>query len=162
MLVNGLRGAGVAVHLIGERTEGKNVGSYLFDRTTTAGTPYAGGVFGGTEYYIRPICFQNFNARNESDFANGFPPGTDAAGSEAYEADELPDPVAGEEFRLPPLGDLSEPLLDRALSLISGGETLSAVPVRSGREGSGFRELPFSSLDRKAAGGYVRTALPGE
>lgn len=162
VLVNGLRGAGVAVHLIGKRTEGKNVGSYLFDRTTTVGTPYAGGVFGGTEYYIRPICFQNFNARNESDFANGFPPGTDAAGSEAYEAEELPDPVPGEEFRLPPLGDLSEPLLDRALSLISGGETLSAVPVRSGREGSGFRELPFSSLDRKAAGGYVRTALPGE
>ena len=162
VLVNGLRGAGVTVHLIGKQTEGKNVGSYLFDKETTAGTTYAGGEFGGVEYYIRPIGFQNFNARGESDFANGFLPGVDEAGDVTYEVDEM-SVIAGEEYRLAELGLASEPLLARAISLITGDLSAASMVVRSGgMVVDAPRALSCSSLDRKAVSGCLKTEVPAE
>lgn len=58
-LINGLRGVGVTVHLIGDTTCGKPYGMSRQDNC-------------GTAYY--PIEFRGVNARGESDFANGFSP----------------------------------------------------------------------------------------
>ena len=162
VLVNGLRGAGVTVHLIGSQTEGKNVGSYLFNKETTAGTTYAGGEFDGVEYYIRPIGFQNFNARGESDFANGFLPGVDGTGDMTYEVDEMY-MVAGEEYRLVELGLKSEPLLARAISLITGDLSAVSVSVRNdGGVVNAPRVLSCSSLDRKTVSGCLKVEVPVE
>lgn len=162
VLINGLRGAGVTVHLIGSQTEGKNVGSYLFDKETTVGTTYAGGVFDGVEYYIRPIGFQNFNARGESNFANGFLPGVDEAGNATYEVDELSG-VAGEEYRLVELGLESEPMLARAIALITGDLSAASLFVRSsGGVADAPRVLPFSSLDRKRVSGCLKVEIPAK
>ncbi len=58
-LINGLRGVGVTVHIIGDTTCGKPYGMSRQDNC-------------GTAYY--PIEFRGVNARGESDFVNGFAP----------------------------------------------------------------------------------------
>lgn len=63
MLINGLRGLGVDVRLVGQRTHGKNVGMEVLQ--TTAGM---------ATYEFYPISFRAFNKNMESDYANGFTP----------------------------------------------------------------------------------------
>lgn len=160
MLINSLRGANtpMTVYVVGDQTEGKNVGSYLFDKTTTAGTTYAGGVFDGVEYCLRPIGFQCFNAKGESDYANGFLPGTGKTVDLACVVDEMPNPVENKEYRLEEFGADSEPMLARAIALIEGQAEASQAMVRS-QSGKGIEGgvLPFSSIDFKSVRGCIQT-----
>lgn len=63
MLVNGLRGLGVDVRLVGQRTHGKNVGMEVMQ--TTAGM---------ATYEFYPITFRAYNCNHESGYADGFYP----------------------------------------------------------------------------------------
>ena len=62
-VVNGLRGIGLEVVLVGQKTNGKNVGMegvYLED--------------GAYEYLFMPVSFQGYNARLETVDPNGLAP----------------------------------------------------------------------------------------
>lgn len=63
MLVNGLRGLGVDVRLLGQRTHGKNVGMEVMQTSA-----------GGAVYEFSPITFRAYNKNHESEYANGFDP----------------------------------------------------------------------------------------
>lgn len=63
MIINGLRGLGVDVRLVGQQTHGKNVGMEVWQQT--AGT---------TTVKFSPITFRAYNAKNECDYADGFVP----------------------------------------------------------------------------------------
>ncbi len=63
MLVNGLRGLGIDVRLVGQRTHGKNVGMEVLSATS-----------GTTSYIFRPVTFRSTNCNNEGDYADGFVP----------------------------------------------------------------------------------------
>lgn len=62
LFINGLRGVGIDVRLIGATTNGKNVG--MEPRTRT---------FGDYEYDFSPITFYSANARGFRDYGDGFP-----------------------------------------------------------------------------------------
>ncbi len=63
MVINGLRGLGIDVRLVGQQTHGKNVGMEVWQRT--AGT---------ITVQFSPITFRVYNAKNECDYADGFIP----------------------------------------------------------------------------------------
>lgn len=67
MVINGLRGAGIEVHLIGTTTNGKNVGMEVFSKKIK---------FDEKEYNFQfaPITFKISNGRDESDYSDGFEP----------------------------------------------------------------------------------------
>ncbi len=67
LLINGLRGVGIEVHLIGTTTNGKNVGMEVEKET-----------FGDYEYEFSPITFYIANGRGESDYGDGFAPDVEA------------------------------------------------------------------------------------
>ena len=96
LVINGLS-AYMNVTLIGGQTVGKNVGSTLLgDRYNEA-----------NNYALLPIVVRHTNSLGISEFENGFVP--DAANR----INEFLEPLT-------PLGDLNEPLLARAIELISG------------------------------------------
>lgn len=157
MLINGLRGAerGIEVHVIGGTTAGKNVGSSVQERTVD-----------GKEYTMYPIMFQNFNAEGESNFANGFAPGTNSGSVSSYVLDELNSGlVVNQAYGLKAWGSPDDPLLGRAIGVITGTPLRSAASdnrVVQGAEASArsiagtLRILPESSLDRKPVRGSIR------
>ena len=63
LVINGLRGLDIEVRLIGSRTNGKNVGMEVHEKT-----------FGDYEYEFSPITFYIANGKGESDYGNGFAP----------------------------------------------------------------------------------------
>ena len=63
LIINGLRGLGLEVRLIGETTNGKNVGMEGLSR-----------IFGSYQYEFSPITFYISNGKGESDYSNGFAP----------------------------------------------------------------------------------------
>ncbi|MDE6570590.1 MAG: PDZ domain-containing protein, partial [Alistipes sp.] len=63
LLINGLRGVGIDVRLIGSTTNGKNVGMEMQKKT-----------FGDYEYEFSPITFYIANGKGESDYGSGFVP----------------------------------------------------------------------------------------
>lgn len=66
LLINSLRGVDVTVEVVAsEYTNGKDVGMEVYFPQK----PYS-----GYYYTLAPISFQNYNAKGESDFDNGFPP----------------------------------------------------------------------------------------
>ena len=67
LLINGLRGLGIEVRLIGARTNGKNVGMEGLTKT-----------FGEYEYDFSPITFYSENAEGFSDYGDGFIPDVEA------------------------------------------------------------------------------------
>ena len=68
MLINALRGIGMKVTLVGQTTNGKNVGMEVFN-TQSSGSP-----IDGNHYIFAPITFQSYNCNGESDYDNGFTP----------------------------------------------------------------------------------------
>ena len=158
MLINGLRGAAtnpVIVHHVGDTTEGKNVGSDLYEKT-----------FDGKNYSMRPIVFQVMNANGESNYANGFLPGasTSTESDPKYMVDEFDGIETGVSFRLKEFLEMDgegyplDPLLRRAVDLITGKEiTKKSSGTRSvGGSGYGMKALPVSSLDFKPWRGAIR------
>ncbi len=63
LVINSLRGIDFEVILIGSTTNGKNVGMEV---------PTSGNSFGGYDYYFAPITFKLSNAKEFSDYENGF------------------------------------------------------------------------------------------
>ncbi len=98
IIINSLRGIDFPVTLIGSQTNGKNVGMFELTFSTD-----------DWDYTFLPISFQNFNAKDESDYTDGFP------------VDELVDDWdGGNNF-----ADFtsSEVMIAKALSLISGSRS---------------------------------------
>ncbi len=71
LVINGLRGLGVEVILIGQTTEGKNVGMEVIDSTSSSYSSYD---FDGYEYELAPITFYSINAEGFKDYSAGFDP----------------------------------------------------------------------------------------
>jgi C-terminal processing protease CtpA/Prc len=69
MLINGLRGIGEKVVLVGGTTNGKNVGMEVWNTQSSAI-----GAIDGNHYIFAPISFQAYNCKGESNFDNGFIP----------------------------------------------------------------------------------------
>ncbi len=67
LIINGLRGLGVEVILIGQTTEGKNVGMEVVYSAS-----YSDYEFGEYLYELAPITFRNLNAEGFCDFSAGF------------------------------------------------------------------------------------------
>lgn len=112
MIINGLKPY-MEVVLIGDKTVGKNVGSFAIDDKENEENKYG----------MLPIVFQIFNSQGSSDYSGGF----------------LPDHEVND-FELPmlQLGDVQEPLLATALSLITGvnarrGATTARVQRSEGK-----------------------------
>lgn len=102
LIINGLRPY-LPVITVGDTTYGKNVGSITI--TDTQNTTNTWG--------MQPIVFKMTNSVDFSDYGNGFAP--EPAN---YDADNY--------FSLRPLGDTKEPLLNRALYIITDGKLKSA------------------------------------
>ncbi|MBQ4278830.1 MAG: hypothetical protein IJC16_02600, partial [Rikenellaceae bacterium] len=103
LIINSLRGQGVDVVLIGDRTVGKNVGSE--EHTLT---------FDGYKYVVNPIMFRSYNAQDWGAYEDGF----------------APDHAIDEEDGFPVwhgLGDPAEAMLGKALALIAGTATADAA-----------------------------------
>jgi carboxyl-terminal processing protease len=94
LIINGLKPY-MDVHLIGDKTVGKNVASIPFEDTDNPDNTYG----------ILPIVLRIYNSQGESDFQNGFEP--DFA-------------VKDYQFPLKALGNVEEPLLAQALAHITG------------------------------------------
>jgi len=91
------------VIIIGETTYGKNVGSItLFEEDEP-----------NNKWGLQPIVVKYFNSKGESDFTAGFTPD--------YEVDEFAD------LYLYPFGDSNDPMLGKALSLITGTTRSTSV-----------------------------------
>lgn len=115
-IINGLNPY-MEVILIGETTYGKNVGSISIYEENNLKNMWG----------MQPIIVRYANSLGFSDFTTGFTPD--------YKVDELnPDGVelTGDELFLFEYGDTSDPLLGKALSLITGTtRTTSAAKVSS-------------------------------
>ncbi|WP_321332352.1 S41 family peptidase [uncultured Bacteroides sp.] len=114
------------VVVIGDTTEGKNVGSVSY---TDDKYPW----------HLQPIVCKLYNANNESNYGKiGFTPDY-----EANEAERLD--------KFLPFGDTDELLLSTALSLIDGTYTTARAYTRSSLN---LKKIA-SSLDRKASNGVI-------
>ncbi len=96
LIINGLLPF-MEVYTIGDQSYGKNVGSVLINDDENINNDYA----------LLPIVFKSFNANGTSDFSNGFIP------SPANQIEDF-------QFPMKQLGDISEPLLARAIGFIEG------------------------------------------
>lgn len=107
-VINGLKPYMNEIVLIGETTYGKNVGSIsIYEEDDPK-----------NKWGMQPIIVKYKNSLGFSDFTSGFEPD--------YAIDEF------EDLFLYPLGDLEEPLLNRAVSLITGdGAMRTKSKVRS-------------------------------
>lgn len=72
LVINGLRGLGIDVRLIGTKTNGKNVGMESITRT-----------FDGYEYVFSPITFYSENGLGFRDYGDGFDPDVEVSEPEA-------------------------------------------------------------------------------
>lgn len=125
-VINGLRPY-YEVYLLGEQTEGKNVGSI-----TLTSDKY--------DYELHPIVCRIYNVKGESDYKNGFAPNWELKTNDRMILGHIE------------LGDKeNDKLLNKAVGMISGQvSTLN----RSTRLSAGFNAIPgYSSLDRKATNG---------
>jgi C-terminal processing protease CtpA/Prc len=113
-VINGLRPY-MDVILIGETTYGKNVGSIsIYEENDPK-----------NKWGMQPIVVKYFNSKGESDFTAGFTPN--------YEIDEFnPDGMekTGDELFLFEFGNTNDPLLGKAISMITGA-TKAARSIRT-------------------------------
>ena len=63
MVIKGLEGLDVPVHIVGKTTNGKNCGMDVMEKT-----------FGSYIYTYAPITFINYNAKGNNDYADGIKP----------------------------------------------------------------------------------------
>ena len=128
LVINALRpymNKGANIILIGEQTEGKNVGSETFENTTY-------------KWEMHPITCQIYNSKGESDFyVNGFTPKYQVA--EIDHLDKIFD-----------FGNTDEIMLSKAISIING--TYSATKASTRSTTTQLRRGK-SSLERKATNG---------
>ena len=129
LIVNGLRGLDFDVRLIGETTNGKNVGMEPIDK-----------VFKGYKYLFSPITFYSSNAEGFNDYSNGFKPDIEVEEYFWYET-ETGDTAYGE---------LGNPEFDHYLRLamawIEKGER--PTPSQSATTRSAGAALPLNGPQR--------------
>jgi len=126
LLINGIR-AYIPVTHIGEKTVGKNVGSFSFYEPNDSRNKWG----------MQPICFKIFNAAGDSDnYADGFTP--DVA------VDEF-------QYEFKTLGDENEILLATAIAKITGGE----LPVQPKSAKQSLIIKGKSSLELKPESGQL-------
>ncbi|MFI3278773.1 MAG: S41 family peptidase [Rikenellaceae bacterium] len=116
LVINGLEGIDIEVILIGETTNGKNVGMYEFIFSTESWT-----------YEFYPICFRSVNAKDWGSYENGFTPD--------YYVDEWNGGANFSDFTQ------SEALVAKAISLISGEATSSAHSISKSGASLSKREV---------------------
>ncbi|MFV0530517.1 MAG: S41 family peptidase [Flavobacteriales bacterium] len=103
LVINGLRGLGVEVVLVGTKTYGKDVASItLYDSESF----YKVNVNPDHKYAMQPIVAKNYNGKGESNYSNGFEPQVAAA--------DFPNGLRD----IYQLGDVNEPMLNAALQYI--------------------------------------------
>ena len=108
LIINGLKPY-MDVVLIGSKTSGKNVGSItIFDEDNP-----------NNKWGMQPIIVKYFNSDGKSDFTNGFVPN--------YPVDEF------EDLHLVPFGNTEDPLLSKAISVITGKEPTTTKATTSFR-----------------------------
>ena len=130
---------------IGEKTEGKNVGSL----------PYEDKRY--PDIILRPIVCQLFNSEDKSEYGQGITP---------THLLSMSTPENMKSFL--PFGDKNELLLAKALSLIEGGGEEEGGEEEGGEEeggeegqqralktGNGISSFIYSSIDRKAMPGVI-------
>ena len=108
LIINGLKPY-MDVILIGERTYGKNVGSFsIYEKDDPK-----------NKWGMQPITVKYYNSKGESDFTAGFKPD--------FEVDEF------ENLRLVEFGNLEDPLLSVAIDQITGKtmQTISMKTIKS-------------------------------
>ena len=66
MVIKGLEGLDVPVHIVGKTTNGKNCGMDVMEK-----------VFGQYRYTYAPITFMNYNGKGDNDYADGIAPDVD-------------------------------------------------------------------------------------
>lgn len=113
------------VVLIGQTTEGKNVGSVSFSNQEL-------------QIEINPIVCQLFNSKGESSYVNGFTP-------------DYPVSESSNLALFLPFGDEKEALLSVALGLIEGNQSAVDASTTSTRAASDQTGL-FNSISRRATG----------
>jgi len=132
LIINGLRPY-MEVIIIGQKTEGKNVGSDRFKDNRY-------------EWILHPITVKVFNKDMKSDYENGFEPD--------YELDELSARTneSGQPLiDLLPLGNPNEYMLSKAISIINGVSDRSVESLSISNKESNIQvgEPVYSSLKRK-------------
>lgn len=144
VLINGLKPY-IDVVLIGRQTVGKDQGSYtLYD----APKPYLRKEQANPEHKIaiQPIILKVVN-KNDQDYPDGFQPDY-----EVNELDALED--------LPPLGDPNDPLLAKALELITGQQMARTTRMESARRFHG--EMLIESREMKPRGNRGYQVQPAQ
>jgi len=121
------------VIVIGEKTEGKNVGSQEF-------------VSEDKLWEMHPITSMIFNSIPKSDYTNGWPPDHILDDALYHDAEGYVDPIEG----ILDLGDEEERLLKAALHHIVNGSFPAAIDRTRTTKSTGHK-LGINSLDRKAA-----------
>ncbi len=131
LVVNGLRGLGFKVNLIGSTTNGKNVGMEPLEKT-----------FGDYTYDFSPITFYIENAEGKRDYGNGFKPDVEVEDKPFYEV------VNGDNYEYHPLewGDAEhDKLLFSALQWIETGVKPGPAKKAETRSGGRFDLHPLPS-----------------
>ena len=116
-VINALKGYGVPVIIIGEDTNGKNVGM----ETCTFSS-------GGYIYELAPITFQNYNAKKETVPSGGF--------SVDYAVPDWNDGYVD-------FGDLNEPMFKKAYELIRGSSRAVTPPASRRKINGQIVNLPI-------------------
>lgn len=135
LVINGLRGLGIEVRLIGSRTNGKNVGM----------EGYVDHVVGADMYTFMPITFYSENAVGFRDYSDGFVPDIEVAEGPIYERAYYPGDF----------GTSADPLYALAAEWIAQGE--KPVVTRAGAALRRARTLPGIAArpDRRLKGSVV-------
>lgn len=124
------------VVVIGEQTEGKNVGS----------VPYTSD---DKRWKMHPIVCEIYNAKGKSDYVNGFTPDVDISESYIYVK-----PNEVEILNVLPLGNPEERLLNAALLMIDGTYSATDYGTRA-VDAKSYKKANIHSIDRKAANGVI-------
>lgn len=121
MIINGLKPYLTTIQ-IGDKTEGKNVGSTpIHDDVDNKGTKNP-----NHKWMLSPITFKIYNSEDFGDYSDGLQPNV-----------PLPEVLSN----LGVLGETNEPLLEKALSVISGKEKVGSSLSTHGMLSS-FLEIP--------------------
>lgn len=135
MIINSLKPY-MDVVVIGEQTEGKNVGSVSYTSEDKL-------------WKMHPIVCQIYNVKGQSDYANGFTPDV-----ELNEAFVYVNPGEVEIQNVLPLGDSDERLLNAALLMIDGTHIATDYGTRATGIKS-YQKANIHSIDRKATNGVI-------
>jgi len=131
LLINGLTPY-MPVKVVGETTLGKNVGSVTLSDDKKR-----------TKWGLQPIVSKSFNSLKMSEYTAGFEP----------------DYPTAEGIWIYPYGDEQDPLLQAAISAITGSPSSTARKAETGPENTGFSEIA-SSISAKPGYGSMFEELP--